>query len=72
MFSDGGQNELSNELRGLTRRGGAAAGIKSRLREPLVGVLADLRASLANRSEPELDALSSARRAYRKAVWDVV
>ena len=71
VFSDGGQNDISHELRRLTGRGGAGAWIKSRLREPLIRVLADLRASLANKIEPELEALSRARRAYRKAVWDV-
>ena len=72
VFSDGGQNDISDELRRLTGRRGAGAGIKSRLREPLIRVLADLRASLANKIEPELEALSRARRAYRKAVWDVL
>ena len=72
VFSDGGQNDISYELRRLTRRGGAGTGIKSRLREPLIGVLAGLRASLANKIEPEMEALSRAGSAYRKAVWDVL
>jgi protein-L-isoaspartate O-methyltransferase len=72
VFSDGGKSDISRELRRLTRRAGAGAEIKSRLREPLMGVLADLRASLANKDERELDALSRARGAYRKAVWDVL
>ena len=72
VFSDGGQNDISHELRRLTRRGGAGAGIKSRLREPLISVLADLRASLAIKIEPEMEALSRARGAYRKAVSDVL
>ena len=72
VFSDGGQNDVSDELRRLTRPKGAGAEIKSRLREPLIGVLTDLRASLANKIEPELQTLSRARGAYRKAVWDLL
>ena len=66
VFSDGGQSDISHELRRLTRPGGAGAGIKSRLREPLIGALTDLRASLANKTEPELEALSRARRRLPK------
>ena len=51
---------------------GAGAEIKSRLREPLIGVLADLRASLASKIEPEQQAISRARDAYRNAVWDLL
>ena len=72
VFSDGGQNDISHELRRLTRLGGVGAGIKSRLREPLIEVLTDLRASLANKSKPELEVLSRARAAYRRAVWDLL
>ena len=72
VFSDGGQSDISHELRRLTRRGGAGEEIKSRLREPLIDVLADLRASLASNDARESDALSRARGAYRKVVWDVL
>ena len=72
VFSDGGQNDISHELRRLTRRAGAGDEIKARLREPLIGVLADLRASLANQEAREADALSRARVAYRRAVRDVL
>ena len=72
VFSDGGQNDISHELRRLTRRAGAGEEIKARLREPLIGVLADLRASLANKEAREADALSRARVAYRRAVRDVL
>jgi SAM-dependent methyltransferase len=69
VFSDGGaKTGISRELRRLTQRAGAGAGIKSRLREPLLGVLADLRAALSNREEREADALSRARAAYQVAV----
>ena len=72
VFADGGQNDISIELRRLTRRAGAGADIKSRLREPLIGVLADLRASLANKDRRESEVLSGAREAYRQAVWGVL
>ena len=72
VFSDGGQDDISHELRRLTRPGGAGAEIKSRLPVRLIQVLTDLRASLAGKSEPEPEALSRARRAYRNAVWNVM
>lgn len=72
VFSDGGKSDISQELRRLTRRGGAGEEISSRLRVPLMGVLTDLRASLVGRREPKMDALSRARRAYRNVVWDVL
>ena len=72
VFSDGGQNDLSHEFHRLTRPGGAGAGIKSSLREPLTSILMGLRTSSANSREPESDVLSRARADYRKAVWDVL
>ncbi len=73
VFSDGGRkSEISQELHRLTRRGGVDEGIIDRLPKPLIGVLTDLRESLADGSEPEMDALSRARMAYRNAVWDAL
>ena len=72
VFSDCGESDISHELRRLTRPGGASPEIKSRLREPLIGVLTYLRRSLANKNEPESDALSRAGGAYRNAVWDAM
>jgi predicted O-methyltransferase YrrM len=72
VFSDGGTNDISHELRRLTRRAGAGAEISSRLREPLLGVLADLRMALSNREGREADALSRARAAYLVAVGGVL
>ena len=68
VFSDAGQGDVPHEL----RRRGAVSRITGRLRVPLIGILTDLRASLADRSEPEMDALSGARRAYRSAVWNAL
>ncbi len=72
VYSDGGQDDITEELQRLTHTGGAGAGIKARLREPLIGVLTDLRTSLANKILPESETLSQARAAYQEAVWEVI
>ena len=72
VFADGGQDDLSSELRRLTRPHGAPAEIKGRLREPLIRILASLRDSLAGRDQPRDAALATAREAYRRAVWDAM
>ena len=73
VFSHGGgQNDVSDELRRLTRQGGAGPDIKSELGVPLIGILTDLRATLADQNEPEMDALPRARQAYRSAVFNLL
>ena len=68
VFTDGGQSDMSSELSRLTRPGGASPEMKGRLREPLMRVLAGLRASLDTKEQREAVVLSRARDSYRRVV----
>ena len=72
VFADGGNGDIRNDLNRLTRPGGASVEIKSRLREPLIRVLEELRDTLACGNKADIVALSNARDSYRKAVWAVL
>ena len=72
VFTDGGEGDLSSELRRLTQPGGAPAEIKARLRELLIRILTSLRDSLAGGDQPPDAALSTAREEYRRAVLDAM
>ena len=66
VFLDGDVDVLEPVDR-LLRPGGARPEIKGLLREPLISILGELRASL-DRGDPQAPALSRARESYRRAV----
>ena len=68
VFADGGQEDISRHLDRLTRPGGVPADVKDLLRDPLIEVLADLRAALARGGESDALVISEARDAYRRIV----
>ena len=68
VFLDGGGGDFSQHVGRLLRPAGATPEIKGRLREPLLRVLTELRASLDARDQPEPVAVSLARESYRDAV----
>jgi hypothetical protein len=72
LFADGGQEGISGHFDRLTRPGGVPAETTDLLRDPLIEVLADLRAALARGCESDALALSHARDAYRRAVSDAL
>ena len=70
VFGDGGKSdEIADDLRRLTRPGGAPAEIKRLVNKPLIRTLRGLRESLGRGDMPEADVLSKARDEYRSAVW---
>ena len=68
VFADGGGEEISKHLNRLTRPGGVSAEIIASLRDPLIEVLVDLKATLGRGGESDDLALSGARDAYSQIV----
>ena len=72
VFSDGGNDDITDDLNRLTRPRRAPAEIKGRLREPLIRILEGLRVALARGGEADIVAFAKARESYHSAVWAVL
>lgn len=68
VFLDGGGADVTQHVGRLLRPGGAPPDIKGRLRQPLMRILRDAKASLEAGEQPRALTLSRARESYRRAV----